>query len=292
MNEINKCTLSDLNFDGLNLNPITLEFGQSMTTTKWLGSILSKLNQVLEFTKKWYDVIIKDLEEHGELFELLSKEVKKEFGEQITQLEKTIQILEYKVKELEYKKPYINTFTVSGETEIVDGNELFGANLRFILENITDTTKCYISKDGVVIDEITPINGMNRYLYGETINTTTFFDIRLQDQKNTINSDKIQFNFYKKAYYGEKNTIEELPIIKKENIINYGKLTSYDFNSNKYIYFLIPQEYNIKIFYNDKNVNDGFNIELKEIDNNIYKVFTSNNLLIDDEKITFRLERK
>lgn len=35
--------------DGLNLNPVPLEFSQSLTTTKWLGGIESKLNDLIDF---------------------------------------------------------------------------------------------------------------------------------------------------------------------------------------------------------------------------------------------------
>lgn len=34
--------------DGLNLSPVPLEFSQSLTTTKWLGGIESKINSVID----------------------------------------------------------------------------------------------------------------------------------------------------------------------------------------------------------------------------------------------------
>lgn len=35
-------------FGGLNMNPIPLEFSQSLTTTEWLGAMQSKINQIID----------------------------------------------------------------------------------------------------------------------------------------------------------------------------------------------------------------------------------------------------
>lgn len=39
--------------DGLNINPIPFEFGQEMTATKWLLSIQSKVNSIIDMGNLW-----------------------------------------------------------------------------------------------------------------------------------------------------------------------------------------------------------------------------------------------
>jgi hypothetical protein len=47
-------TIDHINLiDGLNLNPISLEAGNDMTTTKWLMAIQSKVNSIIDMGNTW-----------------------------------------------------------------------------------------------------------------------------------------------------------------------------------------------------------------------------------------------
>lgn len=85
------------NLDGFNINPIPLEIGQELTTTKWLMSIVSKINQVITFTNNWYDEILKDFDGDGKLYNLILDKIIKFYDDSMKEILQNINDLKDRI---------------------------------------------------------------------------------------------------------------------------------------------------------------------------------------------------
>lgn len=205
---------------GLNLNPIPLELGQSMTTATELAYILAKIDQVITFTNDWYDAIITDLENDGVLYEKLSDAFLTSFGTDITQVKNdivsinnTIQSLNNLITMLEYVKPSITLSTSPSITRYGVGDTVNSVMLSFnVTKGTNNLVKAEIYKNNSLLTTINNVvNGLNTYVDGTPMTANTTYYVSVFDDKGNVVSNKIDFKFDYKCYYGKvtNETINE-----------------------------------------------------------------------------------
>lgn len=205
---MNKHTEIDiLNFCGFDLSPLPLDFTNELTTTKWLGALLKKLNTVLEFTQNIYEYIIKDLEDGGKLYELLTSK----FTAEITEIQNTIKTIEDRLAKLEYTEPIINiNDTVYNYSY---GDTVNGATIQFdITNNSEDVERVDLYKDGELVNSIS--NSKSGFIsYTGAITDSTTFTIKAYDGVKEVEKE-IKYNFYTPFYFSEVSAVPNENIIK------------------------------------------------------------------------------
>lgn len=232
---------------GLNVNPIPLEFGQSMTTTKELAMILAKIDQVITFTNEWYDNILNDLEGEGLLYQKLSDEFLSSFGADITAIQGSINSINTNVTNLsdlitalQYVKPSVILSTSPSILQYSVGDTINSVMLNFnIVKGTNNLVKAEIYKNGSLLTTITNlINGVNQYVDGTPITSDSEYYIKVSDDKGNVDSNKIDFNFDYKIYYGKitNETINQALINSLSNSLFNGDInTSFNLNDEKII---------------------------------------------------------
>lgn len=280
----NKMDLLGGYFNGLNLNPIPLEFSQSMSTTKTIAALLAKLDQVIGFTNEWYDTILNDLEGEGVLYAKLTEQ----FGSDIATLIDSI-------KALEYKKPSIS-LTSSPATYLYS----IGETINSVMLNYTvskgsnNIIKAEIYKNDVLLDTITNVlNGINNYVDSSPITSDTSYYIKLYDDILNVSTTKIQYLFVYKAWYGKISNVG----VVSESFIQ--TLNNIDFQNTFNFTIPILNDEKIIIVTHDilKSVFDSENYDLVDsfilstinlnINNNLipYNIYISSNPILDNNII-------
>lgn len=194
--------LENLDFSNYSLNPLPLDFTNALSTTKWLGTILSKLNSVLEFTQKIYDEILADLESGGILYQALLKH----FGEQLNAMEKSIQNIETRIEVLEYNPPFISVdkkdfFYSYGD--VVNGHVIKYS----ITNNSEEIEKIELYLGDVLVNSITSNVALNGFIsYSGVINDNSKLTIKVYDGVKII-EETINFSFNTPIFYGYSNDI-------------------------------------------------------------------------------------
>jgi hypothetical protein len=240
----NKMDLLGGYLNGLNLNPIPLEFGQSISTTKELLFILAKIDQVITFTNEWYDNILNDLEGEGLLYQKLSDEFLTSFGADITAIQGSINNINDNITNLsdlitalQYVKPNVILTTSPSITQYSVGDTINSVMLNYnIIKGTNNLVKAEIYKNGSLLTTISNlINGVNSYVDGTPMTTDTEYYVKVYDDIGNVDSNKIDFNFDYKIYYG-KLTNETI----NQTLIN--SLTNTLFNSDVNITFNLNDE--------------------------------------------------
>lgn len=192
-------------FQGLNMNPISLEFSQEMTTTKWLMALLAKIDEVIGFTNNWYDEILTDLENDGVLYEKLINEFMATFSADITALQNNVTSLNNLLAILQYTKPSIELTTSPNNYLYAVGDTVNSVMLNFnVTKGSNNIIKAEIYKNDVLLTTINTVqNGMNNFVDGNAINSDTSYCVKIYDDKGSVISNKIQFTFVYKAWYGK-----------------------------------------------------------------------------------------
>jgi hypothetical protein len=287
-------------FQGLNMNPIPMEFSQQMTTTKWLMALLAKIDEVIGFTNGWYDEIIKDLENDGVLYGKLSAEFLTSFGNEITALQNNITNINTLLEVLSYTAPKV-VLTSSPSANVYSfGETINSVMLSFdIVKGSNNLVKAEIYKNGTLLNTITNLlNGVNQFVDGSAINSDTTYYIKVFDDKGNVQSNDIAFKFIYKSWYGKITSSD----IVSEALIQ--GLTNSIFDKN--ITFNISSLNDEKIIIVSRetltSVIDSDNFDMLEsfthstininINNNLtqYNVYVSTNL-IKDSNVTLIIEK-
>lgn len=234
-------------FNGLNLNPIPLEFGQSLSTTKNLAALLAKIDQVITFTNDWYDTILNDLEGEGLLYQKLSDEFLSSFGADISAIQNSITSINSNVTNLsdlitllQYVKPSVTLTTAPSITQYGVGDTINSIMLNFNIAKGSDNlVKAEIYKNGVLLTTINSLlNGANSYVDGTPITADTEYYIKVFDDKGNVDSNKITFNFNHKIYYGKiTNEVINQTLINSltNSFFNVDITTAFNLNDEKII---------------------------------------------------------
>ena len=292
----NKMDLLGGYLNGLNLNPIPLEFSQSMTTTKTLAMILAKLDQVIGFTNEWYDTIINDLEGDGVLYQKLSDEFLSSFGADITAIQGSVNSINTSITNLselitalQYVKPSVTLSSSPSTLLYAVGDTINSVMLNFnIVKGTNNLVKAEIYKNGSLLTTITTlINGVNSYVDGTPITSYTEYYIKVFDDKDTVNSNKIEFNFDYKIYYGKitNETINQSLINSLNNsIFNEDDNATFELNDEKIIIASYDNLISIIDSENYDMIDSFTKTTLNLTINNVstpYNIYVSNNTILD-----------
>jgi hypothetical protein len=300
----NKMDLMGGILNGLNLNPISLEFGQEMTTTKWLYSLLAKIDEVINFTNGWYDSIIDDLEKEGILFDKLSEKILSEINVTINQLNtdvgninSSITAISEQIALLGYVEPTVSMDIAPTQTVYNKGEAINSVILNFnVVKGSNDLLKAEVYRNNSLIATVNNIsNGNNTFVDGTVITSDTSYYIKIFDNKKVVQSNEIDIHFISDYYYGVAsiNNVINQSFIKSLSFVKDVKqnLTE-EFNvNNQKVVFAYPQSYGdlLSIMYDDMNYLDSFDKSIIMIDNVNYNVYTSINYLSDLFKIAFNI---
>ena len=232
-----------LNFMGYDLSPLPLDFTNEVTTTKWLGHLLAKLNKVLEFSQSIYKSILKDLEEGGTLYKALTET----FGLQIKELQESINQIEERLKVLEYKEPII---TIDEDYKHYRyGEKVNGAVFKFnISNNSNPITAIELYKDGELVNRINSNISENVYIaYTGIIVDNSKFTIKVSDDIKTVEKN-ILYQFNTPLFYSAVNsTPTAIEVLNSFTKFDCYDSTSFTVNNveNKQIVILSENEINI-----------------------------------------------
>lgn len=221
-----------MDLDGFNLNPIPLEVGQTLTTTKWLMSLTEKLNSIITFTNNWYDTIIKDFQENGTFSTMLNEELMKDINNKISEINNIL-------TELKYSIPTI-TITSSDNNIHYYGETL---NSLIISSNITgdNISKIEFYSNNTLIKTTT--NSDNPYITLNNITDNTEIKAMLYDDKNIVTSNIINIIFKNKEFFGQTNKQE----ITENDIIKANELSHINNIDEGYCFILTDKERTIKL---------------------------------------------
>ena len=267
--------LNPLTFCGYDLSPLPLDFTNELTTTKWLGVLLAKLNNVLEFTKNIYNIILEDLTTDGELYKALTSA----FTNQINDLENEIKLIQDRLDKLEYIKPIIETVDTYN---YYFGDVVNGAVFNYSIKHSETIEKIELLHDGVVINNITSnISDEGFISTNKMITSDSTFSIKVYDGVSVVENE-IKFNFYSPFYFGEYDDKPNL-----NQILNSNKVLN---NDGELVYIVenvvnkkpcIVTDHEVSIYDQNNNlITDGFNIS--NIDITLDKVRTFKIYLFDN----------
>lgn len=187
-------------FNGLNLNPIPLEFSQGMTTTKWLLGMDKKLSVIIDEVNKWYDSIVIDLSGNGVLYEKLNEQFMTSFAIEIGTIQESLNNVVNNLNDVLYIKP-------SGKLKIsCDTNNLYGNPLNAVIVSADIVGSLALSKVEFYVNGFlyATINGDNKqpYITLNNISNDTVIYIKMYDGKSVIQSSDINIKFFYPAYIG------------------------------------------------------------------------------------------
>lgn len=292
---------------GLNLNPIPLEFSQSMTTTKWLLSMDKKLSNIIDKVNVWYDTLLNDIDNNGLLYQHIINHLDSEFINEINQIqlelatfsEQFVTLID-NVEILSNVKPKIE-LSLNPTQSIYNVGETINSvvidyNITLGNENIT---KVEVYKNDVLISTITQniVNGVNTFVDGSVVNSDAEYKVVIYDKYNTIKSNSKKYYFVNDYYFGvanENTTINETFIKTLTSLKDVKQNLIKEFNStNQKIIFAYPTTYGdlLEILHNDVDYIKSFDKNVILVDNINYNVYISNNLLTDIFDLEFNFEK-
>lgn len=303
----NKMDLLGGMFNGLNLNPIPLEFSQSMTTTKTLAALLAKLDQVINFTNEWYETIITDLEGNGTLYNLLNQEFISKFGTDIqninsslTTINTSISSINALITALEYTKPSVTLTTSPNNYLYAVGDTVNSVMLELnIVKGTNNLVKAEIYKNGSLLTTLnTIVNGVNNYVDGTPITTDTSYYVKVFDDKGSVQSQEINFKFVNKLFYGKvaDNVIVNDALIQSLNNVNF--VDEFQFNistlNDEKIIIVSYSDLGSVIDSDNYDIIESFTKSILNLNiNNVstpYNVYVSTNTILDND-VKLNIER-
>lgn len=282
-------------FNGMNLNPIPLEFGQSISTGKNLAAMLKMIDDVITFMNGWYDEILSDLENNGRLYQELNTNFISSFGADISTLQTSVLNINNLLTTLQYTKPSV-TLTTSPTTLIYSvGETINSIMLNFNIAKGTDNLiKAEIYKNGSLLTTInTPINGINNYVDGAPITTDTEYYIKVFDDKGFVTSETIKFKFVYKMFYGKvasSTTINDA-FIQTLNNVNFDDSFNFNISSLNDEKIIIVSHDLLSSVIDSDNYDFIESFTISDINLNInsvstpYKIYTSTNTIFDSNVV-------
>jgi hypothetical protein len=282
----NKMDLLGGYLNGLNLNPIPLEFGQSLSTTKELAMILAKIDQVITFTNDWYTLILDDLEKDGVLYQKIISE----FSDDISLINNNITNLSDLITLLQYTKPLISLTSSPSNYTYEVGDIINSIMLNYnITKGSNNLVKAEIYKNGSLLTTITNlVNGINNYVDGTAITSDTSYYIKVYDDKGFVQSNEIKFTFTYKAFYGkiaDNVTVTEALI---QTLNNVNLVDNFSFNvslSDEKIIIVTHENLSSIIDSDNFDMIESFTVSTMNLNiNNIsipYNIYVSTNTILD-----------
>lgn len=241
--------------NGLNINPIPLEFSNSLTTTKWLCEMQAKLTSVITAVNGWYGTISADLQNGGLLYQRLEEHFDSEFAQNIANLQSTIDAITAIVQ----VPPIVTLLTTPSKLVYAVGETINGIILNFnVVKGNNDLVKAEVYKNGVLLSTINSVtNGANSFSDSNTITFDTEYYIKIIDVKNNTISNSIKYQFTNNVYVGvvADNTnitngvivgLTPLPMLKGEIDYNFSP-------NNQKILIAYPASYGLLTSLQDIN---------------------------------------
>lgn len=293
-------------FNGLNLNPIPLEFSQSMTTTKWLLGMENKLSTIIESVNNWYDEIVKDLEGNGVLYQELNDKFLSNFGGDILTLQNSIGNINNSINNLydlitalQYVKPSVTLSSSPSINLYAVGDTVNSIMLNFnIIKGSNNLVKAEIYKNGSLLTTINTIqNGVNNYVDGTPMTADTNYYVKIYDDKGNVQSETINFTFVYKAFYGKvaNNISVNDALIQSLNSVKFQNQFSFNVTLNDEKIIIASHDILQSIIDSENyDMIDSFDLTTLNINvNNVqtpYNIYTSKNLILDNN-VTLNIEK-
>jgi hypothetical protein len=294
---MNNSIINNVDFlNGLNINPIPLEFSQTLTTTKWLLTMQAKLSEIMVNVNGWYDTLVQDLEKDGVLYAELINHIDSAFTEQLTGIHTSIADINLLITDMQadiilalYVAPSATLTIAPTQLLYKVGETINSAVLHFnVVKGSDNIVKAEIYKNGVLLSTVNTItNGDNTFTDGSIISSDALYYIKLFDDKNNVLTNTIGYNFVNNIYVGVvadniiiTNTIVSgLPTIKSLK----GEFT-YSFSPNgQKITIAYPAIYGnlVSISGDNEELIESFVISSVTISSVNYTVYTSIDTLFD-----------
>ena len=294
----NKLELLNGYLGGLNLNPIPLEIGQSLSTTKELALMLHKIDEVIQFTNDWYNTILSDIVGGGILYQKLSEEFTTTFGGEISAIQtsiintnNTITNLNTLITALQYTKPSVTITSAPSILNYAVGDTINSVMINYnIVKGTNNLVKAEIYKNGSLLTTINnPTNGSNSYVDGSPTTSDTTYYVKVFDDVTNIHSDIIEFKFNYNVYYGKivdgVSVNEALVQSLNKSIFNSNINYSLSLNDEKII---IVSHDTLKNVFDDNNYDilDSFTLSTINVTINNqpiqFNVYVSTNTILDN----------
>lgn len=285
--------------NGLNINPIPLEFNQGMTTTKWLLSMQATLTSISVAVNAWYDNIYTDLENGGVLYQTIKDHLDGEFTQQLANINSALTIISDTLN----MSPTVSLTLAPTKLLYQVGENINSVVINFnIIKGNNELLKAEIYKNGTLLTTINNItNGINSFTDGNIINFDTSYYVKIYDTQNVIVSNTVKYQFTNNVYCG---------LASNADIINNAFITGLPATQllkGDIIFTPSPNNQKILIAYPSSygllaSIIDGNNFEILNsfivttlsitIGTNIpilYNIYTSDNLLIGTNvKLNFK----
>jgi len=293
---MNNNIINNIDFlNGLNINPIPLEFTNALTTTKWLLAMQAKLTEIMVSVNGWYDTISNDLVNGGVLYQMLIDHVDSEFTQQldtihtsITSLNNLISAIESQIAIIGYVEPTISFMVAPSQLLYRFGETINSAVLNFnVIKGSNNLVKAEIYKNGVLLSTVNAVtNGANSYTDGNVISVDTSYYIKIYDDIKNISSVSISYKFVNNVYVGVVNDVAitntlvsaltSLKVLKGDIPVLFSP------NSQK-IVIAYPAVYGIliSILGDNEELIESFNISSVIISGVTYSVYSTNDVLFD-----------
>lgn len=277
-------------FNGMNLNPIPLEFGQSVSTAKNLAVMLKMIDDIINFTNGWYDEILTDLEGRGALYSKLNEQFLTTFANDINTINTSLTNITTSITNLEYLKP---TISINTSSQLINP---IGTTLNSIVISSTYTGSNISKIEFYVNNSLyqtfnSPSNAP--YIILNNITSDTTIKCKIYDNKNIVESNQLYIAFLNPFVYGTcaNNSPTSTDIIGSE-IYNSKINTEYFFNADsKNIYIAYPKWMGDLLLIksaNEENIINSFKKIEITLHGELYNVYVSyNQFIINNFKLIF-----
>lgn len=274
--------------NGLNINPIPLEFTQALTTTKWLLEMQAKLSSIAGAVNVWYDTLLTDLENNGVLYEKLTERIDSVFTQQLLVVNDLLVAIQAQLLIVGYVEPSIAITIAPTQTLYRVGETINGAVITFnVIKGSNNLVKAEVYKNGVLLSTINNvINGINTFTDGSIINSDSSYYIKLYDDKVNVISNTLGFQFVNNIYVGvvDNVAITNTLILSLTSIkMLKGEIDSIFSPNEQKILLAYPASYGFlsSIFGNGEELIQSFTSSVIVVSGVSYNVYVSNDVLYD-----------
>lgn len=146
--------------DGLNLNPIPLEFSQSLTTSEFLLVMQRKLTEIVDFLQEFQEALNKDIDENKNYLETeVITRVERDLEEYKETVNKTIETLQTgNTQDIENNLAYMRELLEQTKNDLKNSDEIAYASMLAYVNEKDEEIRQLIKAVNVVVRN--PINGL------------------------------------------------------------------------------------------------------------------------------------
>lgn len=252
------------------------------------------LSQLVDYNEKIIQEIRAQLQifiNDGTIANLINSTIFGQINSDISTLKTDVATNKQAIIDLNYKLPQLSLSSQPSTYIYSKGDTINSVVLNYeVTKGTNNIIKAEIYKNNSLLQTITNVNnGANSYTDTQPISENTSYFIKLYDDKNNIESVKINYNFFYKIYYGvlKENDIVNATYILNLNSTIFDKDFSYisSLNDEKII-FVTNDEITSVIDTENYDIIDSFDKTIVPLNiNNIqtnFNVYISRNFILDN----------